>query len=157
MHPVDPGAGQIGQCREIGLAGQPTGLETAHLAGRCSLSIQPGAIDHGTHRRIMGEAFSVVDILIPGEAAEHRLAQQTGQQVAGVLATAAFRKRRAGQIGEAERVVQFPLGQQAGVGRDPAAVEFQLQPPVEIDPQRPIIRFTRGVFHPRAPSLTTTR
>jgi hypothetical protein len=27
---------------------------------------------------------------VPGEAAEHRLAQQAGQQVAGVLATAAF-------------------------------------------------------------------
>jgi hypothetical protein len=34
----------------------------------------------------------------------------------------------------------------AGVGCDPAAVEFQLQPAVEIDPQRAIILLTRKVF-----------
>jgi len=33
MHSVNPGPRQIGQCREVGLDGQPTGLEPAHLAG----------------------------------------------------------------------------------------------------------------------------
>jgi hypothetical protein len=37
------------------------------------------------------QAVGVVDIFITGETAEHRLAQQPGQQVAGVLAAAAFR------------------------------------------------------------------
>ena len=97
---------------------------------------RPVAIHHSAHRRIMGETFSVVHILIAGEAAEHRLAQQAGQQVTGVLATAAFRQRRASQIGQPERIIQFAVGQQSGVGGDPAAVEFQLQAAVEIDPQR---------------------
>ena len=106
--------------------------------------------------RIMGKTFGIVHILIADEAAEHRLAQQASQYVPSVLAAPALRQRRARQIGEAERVVQFPLGQQAGVGGDPAAVEFQLQSPVEINPQRPIIRFTRWVLHRHAASLKTT-
>src|SRR3954447_3352615 len=35
----------------------------------------------------------------------------------------------------------------ASIGGDAAAVELQLQAAVEIDPQRPVIRFTRWVFH----------
>ena len=98
----------------------------------------------------MGQTIGVVHVLIAGEAAEHRLAEQAGQQVPGVLAAAALGQRRASQIGQAERVVQFTVGQQPGIGGDPAAVEFQLQTTVEIDPQGPVIRFTRWVFHPRA-------
>jgi hypothetical protein len=136
--------------RRFAFAGQPTRLEATHLAGRSSLTIQSGAIHHGAHRRIVGETLGVVDILIAGEAAEYGLAEQTGQQMAGVLATAALRQRRTGQVGQPERVVEFPVGQQPGVGGDAAAVEFQLQAAVEIDPERPIIRFTCWVFHPRA-------
>jgi hypothetical protein len=78
------------------------------------------------------------------------MAQQSSQHVAGVLATAAFRQHAASQIGQPERVVQFTVAQQAGVGGDAAAVEFQLQPPVEIDPQGSVIRFDHWGFHPRA-------
>ena len=91
MHPVDPGAGKIGQRREVGLAGQPSGLETAHLAGRGGLTIQAGAIHHGTHRGIMSETIGVVHVFIPGETAKHGLTEQPGQHVPGVLATAALR------------------------------------------------------------------
>ena len=105
----------------------------------------------------MGETLRVAHALIPGKSAEHRLAQQSSQQVAGVLAAAAFQQRRTRQIGQPEGVVQFAVREQSCVGGDPAAVEFQLQPPVEIDPHGTVIRFTRWVFHPRASSLTTTR
>ena len=60
---------------------------------------------------------------------------------------AALRQRRASQIGQPERVVQFAERQQASVGGDAAAMEFQLQAAVEIDPQTAVIRFTRWVFH----------
>ncbi len=65
----------------------------------------------------------------------------------GVPAAAAFRKGITGQIGQPEGVVQLPVGQQPGVGGDPAAVELQPQPTVEIDPQGTVIRFTRWVVH----------
>jgi hypothetical protein len=74
-----------------------------------------------------------------------------------VLAAPTLRQRRARRIGQPERVVQFPVGQQAGVGGDAAAVKFQLQPPVEINPQSTAIRFTRWVFHARPSDSTTTR
>ena len=95
----------------------------------------------------MCQAIGVVHILIPGEAPEHRLPQQPGQQVPGVPAAAAFRKSATSQVGQPQGVVEFSLGQQPGVGRDPAAVEFQPQATVEIDPQGAIIRFTRWVVH----------
>ena len=156
MHPVDPGAGQIGQCREVGFAGQPSGLEAAHLAGRGGATIQPAAIHHGAHRRIMRQTVGIVHVLVAGEATEHRLAQQAGQQVARVLATAALRQRRTRQIGQPERVVEFAVGEQSGVGGDAAAVEFQLQAAVEIDPQSAVIRFTRWVFHEPTTMTNTT-
>ena len=99
----------------------------------------------------MRNEVGIVHIRVAGEAAEHRLAQQAAQQVPGVLATTAFRQRRPRHIGQPERVIQFAVSKPSGVGGDPAAVEFQLQAAVEIDPKRTIIRFTRRVFHPRAP------
>ena len=105
----------------------------------------------------MRETIGVVHILIAGEAAEHRLAKQPAQQVPGVLAAAAFRQRRTRQIGQPKRIIQFAIGQQSAVRGDTATVEFQPQPPVEINPQGAIIRFTRWVFHPRASLSTTTR
>ena len=64
----------------------------------------------------MGETFAIVDIRIPGEAAKHGLAEPTGQQVASVLARTALQQRCTGQVGQAERIAGFPVGQrQSGV------------------------------------------
>jgi hypothetical protein len=147
MNPVDPGAGEIGQGGEVRLAGQPARLEPPHLAGRGGPAIQPATIDHRAYRRIMRQALGVVHILIAGEAAEHGLPQQPGQEMAGVPPTTAFRQHATGHVGQPEGVVQLPVGQQAGVGRDTAAVELQLQAAIEIDPQGAVIRFTRWVVH----------
>jgi hypothetical protein len=157
MHPIDPSAGQIGESREVRLARQPRGLKAGHLTGRSGLTIQPVATDHGAHRRIVRETVSIVHVLIPGQAAEHRLTQRAGQQVPGVHATTTFRQRRASKIGQSEGVIKLPVGEQTRVGGDPAAVEFQLQAAVERDPQSATIRFTRWVVHPRASSSPATR
>jgi len=111
MNPVDPGAGEAGQRGEVRLAGQPARLEPPHLAGRGGPAIQSAAIDHRAHRRIMRQAFGVVHILMAGEAPEHGLPQQPCEEMAGVPATATLRQRAAGQIGQPERVVQFPVCQ----------------------------------------------
>jgi hypothetical protein len=134
MHSVDPGARQISQRGEIDFAGEPTGLETAHLAGRGSLTIQAGAIHNGAHRGIMGETIGVVHVFIPGKAAEHGLAKQARQRVPGVPASATLGQRGARQIGQPERVVQLTICKQSGVGSDTGPMEFQLQAAVEIDP-----------------------
>src|SRR5215212_1501817 len=51
------------------------------------------------------------------------------------------------QIDQPQRIVEVAVGEQPGVGGDAAAVELQLQAAVEIDPQGPVVRFTRRVFH----------
>jgi hypothetical protein len=39
---------------------------------------------------------------------------------------------------EAESVVEFAIGQQSGIGRDPRAMELKLHAAVEIEPKRTI-------------------
>ena len=56
-----------------------------------------------------------------------------------------------------KRVIQSSVDQDAGIGGDAAAVEFQLQAAVEIDPQGAIVRFTRWVLHLRASNPPITR
>ncbi len=52
------------------------------------------------------------------------------------------------QIGQAETIVQLALGQEPSVRRDPAAMEFQLQAAVEIDPKAPPpFQFTHRIRH----------
>jgi hypothetical protein len=43
------------------------------------------------------------------------------------------------QVGQPESAVQFPIGQQPGVGGDATAVDLQLQATVETDPQGAVI------------------
>jgi hypothetical protein len=88
---------------------------------------------------------------------EHGLAQQPGQEVAGVPTAAAFRQDAAGRLGQPQRIVELAVGEQPGVGGDAAAVELQLQAAAEIDPQRPVIRFTRRVFHGAATDDAASR
>ena len=95
----------------------------------------------------MRQPLGVVHILIPSQAAEYRLPQQSGQKVAGVLSTATFRQRACGEIGQPERIIEFSVSKQSGVRGDVAAVEFEPQPTVEINPKGAVIRFTRWVFH----------
>ncbi len=117
---------------------------------------EPATIDHRAHGRIMRETLGVVHILIAGEAPEYGLPQQPCEEMAGVPATAAFRQRAAGQVGQPEGVVQVPVGQQPGVGGDAAAVELQPQATIEIDPQGAVIRFTRRVVHRASTKAAST-
>jgi hypothetical protein len=48
---------------------------------------------------------------------------------------------------EDERIVEFAIGQQAGVGGDAGAVKLELQVAVEIEPERTVDCFTRRVLH----------
>jgi hypothetical protein len=52
-----------------------------------------------------------------------------------------------GRRGQAEGVVELAVGEQAGVGGDPGAVELERQAAVERDPQG-LFGVTRRVRHP---------
>ena len=147
MNAVDPLAGKIGERREVLLRRQPARLEAPHLARRCRRARSRLAADDPAHRRIMAQAFGVVHILVSGKPPEHRLPQQPDQRMAAVLAGACVGEHVARHRAEAESVVEFAIGQQSGIGGDPGAMELELQPAVEIEPERAIDRFTRRVLH----------
>ena len=44
-----------------------------------------------------------------------------------------------------DRFIEFSVRQQPGVGRDPAAQEFQLQAAAKTDPQIALLAVTQGV------------
>jgi hypothetical protein len=146
VHPVDPGAGQSGERREVGLGGQPLGLEAAHLAGRGCGPVKPLTPHDGAHGRIAGEAVCVVDVFVAGQPAVDRLPHEAEQPVADVLPVPAFGESRYAHRGQIEGVVQLTVGEQAAVRGDRCPMELELEPAVEGNPQR-LLRFTRRVRH----------
>jgi hypothetical protein len=73
-----------------------------------------------------------------------------------VLAAAAIEELVDRDIGQPKRIVELAVGEQAAVRWDPGAVEFQLDPAVEIDPKRLRCRFTHRIRHDRTPSPIPT-
>ncbi len=54
-------------------------------------------------------------------------------QVPDVLAASRLDQDRSGHAGQPQRVIQFAIGEQAGIRGDLAAVEFQFQATVNCD------------------------
>ena len=50
-----------------------------------------------------------------------------------------------GPLGPTEGIIEFPEGEQPGIGGDPEAVEFQLEAAVKSEPQIGRSRFTRRI------------
>ncbi len=67
----------------------------------------------------MAKAVGVIDILVPGKAAEHRLPELRRQGVAIVLAGPQVGQHLPGHLGQAKGIIQFPEGEQPGIRRDP--------------------------------------
>lgn len=65
--------------------------------------------------------------------------------MARVLAATIVRQHCNGKRGQAERVIQFALGEQPRVGRYAGTVKFQLETAVENEPRSAQIRVTRRV------------
>ena len=108
---------------------RPIWLVDEACCGHCT------AADDPAHRRIASEAVSIVHVLVAGEAPEHRLAKLGDQAVATVSPGAGVGENLGRHLREAQGVVEFPEREQPGIGGGGRAVEFQLQPAVERDPQ----------------------
>jgi hypothetical protein len=80
------------------------------------------------------EPLGVVDIFVAGEPPKHRLAEQTAQLVARVLATAAVEELRDRHGGEPEGIIKLAVCEQTAVRGALGAVEFKLDPAVENGP-----------------------
>jgi hypothetical protein len=147
VYGVDPLARQIGKSSEVLRPGQPLGLEAAHLAGRGSLTHWGPTANHPTHRRIAAQPLGIVHVFVARQPAEHRLPQQADQLMPAILTGSCVRQYLATGCGQSEQVIQLAISQQSTIGGDRRAAEPKHQAPVEIEPQRAPIRFTRRVPH----------
>ena len=127
MNPVDPDARKVSERGEVVIVGEELGLEPAHLADRCAATFNGRAADDPAHRGIAPEPAGVVHVLVSGEASIDGLAEQTDDAVPDVLAGAVVANGAVGRCGQAESVVEFTVGEQTRVGREPRAMEIQLQ------------------------------
>ena len=83
----------------------------------------------------MPKPLGVVHVLIAGETPEHRLPQHPDKRMPAVLAGAGVGEHLARHVGQPERVVEFSIGEQSGVGSDDRSAKLQHQAAVEIDPE----------------------
>jgi hypothetical protein len=67
-------------------------------------------------------------VLVSGQPPEHGLPQHPDKRVPAVLARAGVCEPRTRHRAEAERVVQFAVGEQTGVRRDDRAAKLERQP-----------------------------
>jgi len=149
MNVVDPLPGETDACGKVLVGRQSLGLEPPHLAGRGRVALDGLAADNPAHRGITSQPVGVVDVFISGKPTEHRLAQHADQATATVATRATVNQVLLGDGHQAERVIEFAIGQQAGIGGDTRTVKLQLEAAVEIGPQSIGLGFTHWLRHHR--------
>jgi hypothetical protein len=109
-----------------------------------------------TNDRIDPKALGIVGVRVSRETTVDRLAEETREAVAGVLAAARFGEPPARFTREPEDLVKLSVGQEPGVTRDTRPMELELQPAVEMEPQRPLLGFTHWIPSPEGVSRGLT-
>ncbi len=98
----------------------------------------------------MAQTFRVIHVLVSGKPPKDRLPQHPDQPMPAVLTGSRIRERFPGHPAEAERIVEFAICEQPGVGGHHRTAKLEHQPAVEIEPERPVIQFTHRVRHDRS-------
>ena len=148
MNTVDPLAGKIGESGRGSLSRASHSVSKRPIwLGDAAAPQTRFATDNPAHRRIVAKTLSIVHILVSGEATEHRLTQQPDQCVATISARAGVGQNIARQRRQAERVIEFAIGKQTSIGGHDRTAKLQHQAAVKIEPECPIVRFTRRVRH----------
>ena len=86
------------------------------------------------HYPVEGQTVGIVHVVVPAKASENGLAELPDKTVATVLPRTHVRQHVPGNLGQSDRIIQFPGRQQPSVGSGPGTVELQLQPTVKIQP-----------------------
>ena len=101
---------------DVSLLSQQSCFKASHLARRSRLSFLGATANDVPHRRINAKALGVIQILITGEPAIHRLPEKCDHIVLHVGSGARVVKKPLGHRRQAERVVEFAVGKQSRVG-----------------------------------------
>jgi hypothetical protein len=86
--------------------------------------------------RTEAESVGVVEVLVPGQSAGHRLPRKGGQAVASILSGAWVLEFTGGLSREVEGVVKFAVGQESGVAGDLGPEEAEPETAVESGSER---------------------
>ena len=73
-----------------------------------------------------------------------------------VLARAGVNQAIADHAGQTKGIIEFAIGKQTSIGRDPGSVELHLQAAVKNQPQRLVLGFTLRVNHQPCPQIRPT-
>ena len=104
----------------------------------------------------MPKPLGVVYVFVAGEASKDGLPEQPCQGVPAILTGAGVGQNLARHVRQSERVVEFAVGQQAGVGGHDRSAKLQPQAAIEVKPENAVIRFTRWVRHRRLAQRSIT-
>gem|GEM_PF-5046139 len=95
----------------------------------------------------MAQTLGVVHILVSREAAEHRLTQHADQCMAAVLAGTRVSQCFSSRCAQTERVIEFAIGEQTGIGGHDGSAKLHRDTAVEIKSKNAVFGFTRQVRH----------
>ena len=85
------------------------------------------AADDPPHDWVEAEPVGIVHVVVPAKASENGLAKLPNKAVTTVLPTTGVREYIPGNLGQPDRIVQFPVRQQPSVGSDLGTVELKLE------------------------------
>src|SRR6266849_2693843 len=125
------------QSREVLLLGQHLSLEGLQPGGQSCPSLPDLFGADQPEGRVVGQPLGIVHILIPRQAAVHRLPQQVGEGQARILRPR-VRQVLLDEFAETQPLVQLPDQNQTSVGSDSR--------PLKIDPQGSVERELKGLI-----------
>ncbi len=152
LRPPDQRPIHRGQSPEVLLLGKHLGLEGLQPGGQCSTPVPDLFRANQPEGRILAQPLGIIHILVPRQAAVHRLPQQIGEGKLRILATAPVRQMLLDQPSEPESLVEFAHQDQAAVRSDAGTLEIDLERYVEGELKRLILYLTHWVLASGVPS-----
>jgi hypothetical protein len=85
---------------------------------------------------VQGKRFGIIGVIVTGQTAVDELSEQRNEVASDISAGTAFREIAGSDMGQAQGIIQFSIGQMSRAGGDSGAAKFQADLGVELDPRR---------------------
>lgn len=131
---------------EVARLRQHLGLEAAHRARGGRAPFSDSSTRHMPQGRVHAKPLGIVRAFLALQPAEEGLTQQRYESVLGVLPGSPVPQLVLSHSGQAQRIIQLPLGQQARIRVEVGTVKLQLQTAIEVHPKRPLFAFTHRIL-----------
>ena len=112
---VHPLSVQSAQPFHVAVLGKYLGLKPAHGARARRRSVYASVSNDYPHRRIVGQPFSVVGILVARQTTVHRLPEKGHQSVLHVTTAPSPLQTLTRRLRQSQRIIQLATGQQSGI------------------------------------------